>query len=74
MTGAIDRAPHLGAAIGNTGRGLVVDQQYRLDLMGAILFQASLDGGGIDAGAPIARQRLHDKAQRAGDAAPVERE
>ncbi len=74
VPGGVDRAAYLGDAVGDAGRGLVVDLHHRLDRVLLVLAQPRLDRSGIDAGAPVARQRLDLDSELLRVLAPVERE
>ena len=58
MIGFVDRLADLGDGRQAAGRGLIVQDADRLDLLGLVLAQARFDGRGIGAGAPVGGDEL----------------
>jgi hypothetical protein len=67
MAGGVDRLANRLDVGKRAGRGLVVDDANRLDLLLAVLAQARLDLLGLDAAAPVRRFRQERVAARRGE-------
>ncbi len=72
MAGGVDRLAHRGDVGERAGRGLVVDDADRLDLLRRVGAQARFELVGIDAAAPV--RRLRQQRVAAGRAQDLDRE
>ena len=68
--GAVDRLAHFGNRRQTAGRGLVVQEADRLDLVLLVLAQARLDFRGIDAAAPVGGDDFRLEAEAFGHLLP----
>src|SRR5271168_2749110 len=74
MPGSVDRRTDLRDAVGDPGRGFVVDDTHRLDLVRAVGSQLFLDHGGINPVPPVAWYKFDVEAKPHRHRSPQTRE
>ena len=72
MPGGVDRTAQLGYVVDDTGGGLVVHHQHRLDRVLTIFAQPALELCRIGGGSPVVRQCLDLEPKSFAAHAPIE--